>query len=335
MRVVFVTTSWPRGPEDHAGRFVADLAERLQARGVEVDVVAPGVYRDFGLAYGPGVVANLRRRPWAAPAMLASMARAVRAAARSADVVHAHWLPTAVPAWLARRPLVVTLHGSDVALARRAPALARPILRRARAVIAVSEALAADARRLGAREVHVVPNGVEIPAEVGEEADPPEVLFVGRLSPEKGIEDLVAAADGLNLVVLGDGPLRARVPGALGFVSREELARRYDRAAVVVCPSRREGFGLACAEAMAHGRPVVASAVGGLQDLVADGETGILVPPRDPRALREALERLLADPELRRRLGAAGRERVGAICGWDRVVDETIAAYEAALAASG
>jgi glycosyltransferase involved in cell wall biosynthesis len=335
MRVAFVTTSWPRSPADYAGRVVADLAERLERRGVEVEVVAPGVYRDFGLAYGPGVVANLRRRPWAAPPMLASMARAARAAARSADVVHAHWLPTALPAAFAGRPLVVTLHGSDVELARRAPALARPLLRRARVTIAVSQALAQEAQRLGARDVRVIPNGVEMPADVDEEADPPQVLFAGRLSEEKGIEELMAASRGLDLVVAGDGPLRSLVPQALGMVPREELYRLLGRAAVVVCPSRREGFPVVCAEAMAHARPVVASAVGGLPDMVVDGETGLLVPARDPAALRAAIDRLLADRGLRRRLGERARERIAALCSWDRVVDETIAAYEAAVRPRG
>ena len=78
---------------------------------------------------------------------------------------------------------------------------------------------------------------------------------------------------------------------------------------------------------MAHGRPVVASAVGGLLDLVADGETGILVPPGDVGALRSALQRLLDDPHLRRRMGEAGRERVREQFSWDAVTDATIAAY--------
>jgi glycosyltransferase involved in cell wall biosynthesis len=82
---------------------------------------------------------------------------------------------------------------------------------------------------------------------------------------------------------------------------------------------------------MAHGRPVVASAVGGLLDLVADGETGILVPARDPPALRAALERLLADRDLRRRLGAAGRERIRERFSWDAATDATLAAYRDAL----
>jgi glycosyltransferase involved in cell wall biosynthesis len=76
---------------------------------------------------------------------------------------------------------------------------------------------------------------------------------------------------------------------------------------------------------------VVASAVGGLRDLVVDGETGILVPPGDVAALRAALERLLADGDLRRRLGEAGRERVRSLLSWDRVTDETLRAYEDAL----
>jgi glycosyltransferase involved in cell wall biosynthesis len=82
---------------------------------------------------------------------------------------------------------------------------------------------------------------------------------------------------------------------------------------------------------MAHGRPVVASGVGGLLDLVVDGETGLLVPPRDPVALRAALEQLLGDADLRRRLGDAGRERVREHFSWERSIGATLAAYRAAL----
>jgi glycosyltransferase involved in cell wall biosynthesis len=138
----------------------------------------------------------------------------------------------------------------------------------------------------------------------------------------------VNAARGHRLVVAGDGPLRARVTQARGWLPPDELASLYSRAAVVACPSHREGFGVACAEAMAHGRAVVASDVGGLRDLVVDGETGLLVPPRNAAALRGALERLLADRELRLRLGANARERVRELCSWDRITDATLAAYE-------
>ncbi len=332
LRVAVLTTSYPRHEEDHAGRFVADAVKQLRGRGVEIDVLAPGSFGDYGLAYGDGVVHNLRRRPWAGPLLLGSMARAARRAAGSADLVHAHWLPAGAAAAVSGRPFVVTLHGTDVELARRVPLLARLVLGKAAATMCVSRALAREAERLGARRIDVIPNGVELPSEaVNEEADPPEVLFVGRLSPEKGIDELADATPGLNLVVAGDGPLRGRIPGALGSVSDAERDRLYRRAAVVVCPSRREGFGMVCAEAMAHGKPVAASAVGGLLDLVVDGETGLLVPPRDPAALRRALERLLADPELRRRLGRAGRARVAMLCDWGRVVERTLAVYASAL----
>jgi glycosyltransferase involved in cell wall biosynthesis len=331
VKVVTLTTSYPRGEGDHAGSFVARAVEKLREAGVDVTVVAPGTFDDFGLTGGPGVLANARRRPWAAPALLGSMAVAARRAARDADLVHAHWLQAGAAAALTGKPFVVTLHGSDLELGRRAPALSRWILRRATGVIAVSQPLASEAAALGARRVQVIPNGIDLPPEGPGETVPPEVLFVGRLSPEKGIDDLLDAGEGLNVVVAGDGPLRQRVPGALGFVSVHELEGLYRRAAVVACPSHREGFGVACAEAMAYGKPVVASAVGGLLDLVIHDRTGLLVPPRDPRALRAALDRLLGDADLRRRLGTAAREHVARLCSWERVTSSTLSAYRTGL----
>ena len=340
MRVVVITTSWPRTEREFAGRFVADAVERLRERGVEVDVLAPGSgYRDYGLAYGGGMAANVRRRPWLAPLMLCSMWLAVRRAARSADVVHAHWLLTAAVARFAGRPWVVTLHGSgsagrfsDEELARERPRLVRRLLRPAAAVICVSETLATAVRAAGLDAV-VIPNGVRVPDEVGPPAEPPEVLYVGRLSPEKNIDTLVEAVGDLNLVVAGDGPLRDRVPNGLGAVPHAEVERLLERASVVVAPCEREGFGLAAAEALAFGRPVVAAAGGALLDLVSDGETGLLVPPRDAPAMRAAVERLLGDADLRGRLGGAGRDFVRERFGWDGVIERTLGVYRRALEA--
>ena len=335
MKVAVLTTSYPRFPGDAAGHFVGAAVERLRGRGVDIDVVSPLRFNHYGIAYGDGVVGNLRRHPQRGllvPAMVASFRRAAARAARDADLVHAHWLPAGAIALSFRKPYVVQVWGTDVELARRAPWLARPVLRRARRVLAASSWLADAARRLGAQEVDVIPSGVDVPESVEPEAEPPEVLYAGRLSPEKGVEELLAAADGMRLVVAGDGPLRDRVPAALGFVPHDELERLYGRAAVVACPSRREGFGVVCAEAMAHGRPVVASAVGGFLDLVVDGETGLLVPPGRPDPLRAALERLLGDAELRHRLGAAARERIRQRFSWDAVLDATIELYRGAAA---
>jgi glycosyltransferase involved in cell wall biosynthesis len=334
VKVVVLTTSYPRQAGDAAGRFVAEGVEVLRSSGVDITVVSPTAFRHYGIAYGAGVAGNLRRRPWlgaALPLMLGSFARAARDAARGADLVHAHWLPAGAVALATGRPFVVQVWGTDVELARRMRPLARAVLRRARLTIAPSSALAQEAQRLGAREVRVIPNGVAVPDDVGREAEPLEILFAGRLSREKGILELVEAADGMELVVAGDGPLRDQVPQARGFVPHDELAHLYARAAVVACPSHREGFGIACAEAMAHGRPVVASAVGGLLDLVAHEETGLLVPPRDVPALRSALERLIGNPDLRRRFGAAARARILEHFSWERFARDTVQAYEDAL----
>jgi glycosyltransferase involved in cell wall biosynthesis len=335
VKVVVLTTSYPRFPGDAAGAFVADAVEAVRGRGIEIDVVSPQDFPHFGIAYGSGIAGNLRAAPWKAalvPAMLAAFAWSARRAARDADVVHAHWLSAGPAALATRKPTVLQLWGTDVELARRAPRPARAIVRRARIVVCASTALADDARRLGAREVRVIPSGVELPAAVGEPDEPPHVLFAGRLSPEKGILQFLEASKGLPCVVAGDGPLRERVPESPGMVPRGELGAYYERAAFVCVPSLREGFGMVCLEAMAHGRPVVASAVGGLLDLVEDGVTGLLVPPGDVPALRSAIERLFADDELRRRLGDAARERVRDRFSRNAAADALVDAYEAARA---
>jgi len=335
MRVTFLTTSYPRGPDDVAGVFVRDAVEHLRAAGVDVDVVSPASFRHFGLAYGHGIVGNVKASPWKTvlvPAFLASYALAARRLSRTSDLVHAHWLPSALPALKTGKPYVLQVWGTDVELARRAPRLARRLVRGARVTLCPSEALATEAHALGARDARVVPSGVAVPDHVGEPVEPPHVLYVGRLSEEKGILEFIEATGGLPRVVVGDGPLRDRVSDAVGFVPPLELGTYYERASVVVCPSRREGYGVVAREAMAYGRPVVATAVGGLLDAVEDGVTGLLVPPRDPAALRAAIEELFADGPLRRRLGAAGREAARTRFSWDAATEATIRAYRHALA---
>jgi glycosyltransferase involved in cell wall biosynthesis len=328
VKVVVLTTSYPRHERDVAGLFVRDAVEGVQALGIEVDVVSPASFRHFGIAYGHGIVGNLRRRPWLAlllPLFLLSFARAARRASRDADLVHAHWLPSGLVALATGKPFVVQLWGTDVELARRTPSLFRPILRRARLAIVASEYLAGAARELGAREVRVIPPGVVIPEHVGEPEDPPHVLFVGRLSPEKGIHEFLGATEALPRVIVGAGPVE--VPESVGFVPRPELGAYYERAAVVCVPSRREGYGIVAREAMAYGRPVVASAAGGLADAVEDGVTGILVPPADVVALRRALDGLLDDAALRGRLGHAAKDHVAMALSRERSAEALADAY--------
>jgi glycosyltransferase involved in cell wall biosynthesis len=179
---------------------------------------------------------------------------------------------------------------------------------------------------------------------------PHRLLQLGRLVPRKGAAVAVAALarlPGTELVVVGgppadrldDDPEVRRLRGIArdagvadrvrftGAVPSEEVPPLLRSADVVVCPADYEPFGIVPLEAMACGVPVVASAVGGQLDTVADPGTGRLVPPRDPEALARAVAGLLADPVAREACGAAGRRRVLGRYGWGRVAAATEAAY--------
>jgi glycosyltransferase involved in cell wall biosynthesis len=312
MRVLVLTTSYP----PHGGSFVAETVKAARSRGVDVEVVSPSSFRHFGIAAGHGILGNLRARPWLVALVPLFLWNFRRAAARhDADLVHAHWLVSGVVAATLGKPYIVQPWGTDVALLGRLPW-------RFPRVIAASRFLA-DA--MGGAVV--VPTAVPVP-ETAAEGDDGTVLFAGRLSPEKGIEEFLAATDGLPRVIVGEGA--ADVPEGVGPVA--DVAPYYKRAAVVAVPSRREGYGMVAREAMAHGRAVVASDVGGLRDAIDDGVDGVLVRPRDVRALREAIERLLADPELRARLGAAARAKAQREWSRDAMADALVRVYEEARA---
>jgi alpha-maltose-1-phosphate synthase len=179
---------------------------------------------------------------------------------------------------------------------------------------------------------------------------PPYVLFVGRITDQKGIFHLLEAApalpDGVQLVLCAAAPdtpeieerLRrtlARHPNAhwIGeMVPVDEVMQLYSHASVFVCPSVYEPFGLINLEAMACGTPVVASAVGGILEVVQDGVTGFLVEPGRPDQLAEKIGRLLADPAQARSMGQAGRKRVEERFSWDSVAERTEGVYGEAVA---
>ncbi|MFD4629137.1 glycosyltransferase [Streptomyces sp. NPDC058284] len=225
-------------------------------------------------------------------------------------------------------------------------------------VIATCRDEVAELGRMGVRaaKVGVVPCGVDTElftprgpvAERG--AHRHQVLQLGRLVPRKGAAVSIAALARLpetELLVVGGPPAdrladdpevrrlralareagvadRVRFTGGVPSTDVPPLLRAAD---VVLCPADYEPFGIVPLEAMACGRPVVASAVGGQLDTVADPATGRLVPPRDPEALARAVAELLADPALREASGEAGRRRVLRRYGWDRVAAATEAAY--------
>jgi len=201
--------------------------------------------------------------------------------------------------------------------------------------------------------VDVVPHGVS--ARFLESAPPPGlprgrgVLFCGTWDPVKGVGYLAEAfallahrSPGARLTVLGGGVPEARVlesfPAELRAAvtvlprsDEEEVMRHYREHDVLVLPSTYEGFGMVVVEAMSQRLPVVATPVGCTPSLLGSGEGGVLVPPRDPAALAGALERLLADPALRERMGRAAHDAVRGMT-WRRTAERTLEVYERALA---
>ena len=232
-------------------------------------VVSPAGFRHYGIAYGDGIVNNLRAAPWkllALPLFLLSFARAARRASRG----RRRRARALASERAARARDGEAVRAAALGLGRRARSPRRAAGAPARTTCARRRLRVDRARRrtraaLGARDVRVIPSGVAIPDRVAEPDEPPHALYVGRLSEEKGVRELAEAAAGLPLVVVGDGPLRSLFPQTVGFVPPGELGPYYERASVVVVPSRREGYGVVAREAMAHGRPVVATAVGGLR----------------------------------------------------------------------
>ena len=179
---------------------------------------------------------------------------------------------------------------------------------------------------------------------------PPQVVFVGRLASPKDPFTLVTALSALNgrtfsALLVGDGPQRATVETQLAATPKavpiELVGDRHDVPAVLaashvfVLSTRSEGLPLTVLEAMAAGLPVVASRVGGIPEAVVDGETGLLVAPGDPEELAAALARLLDDPELRERLGAAGRSRVEKHFGREAFVEAHLELLRSQLAQRG
>ena len=128
-----LTTSYPRFEGDPTVNFLREAVECLRERGLEVDVVSPASFRHYGIAYGAGVMGNLRRAPWRGllvPAMLRNFRNAAREQAAEADLLDVHWLPNGLVAASLKRPFVLHVHGTDAEVARRAPCLARRVLRR-------------------------------------------------------------------------------------------------------------------------------------------------------------------------------------------------------------
>jgi glycosyltransferase involved in cell wall biosynthesis len=317
----------------------ADFAERLETAGVPVERIG------ITTAAGPRAFARLLR-----------IVRAQRPEILHTHLVHAdfHGL---VAGRLARVPVLVsTKHGFNPFRDGRAFAAAdRAVGRLADVHIAISAGLA---RYLAEREgfsvdgFEIVHYGIAPGAAPSPPPGAPRLAVVGRLIPIKGhdtllraLADVRRAGPGVTLEVAGAGELegelratatRLGLDEAVSFLGHvTEVEDVFERAELVVVPSLGEGFGMVALEAMERGRAVIASAVGGLPEIVDDKRTGLVVPPSDAGALAAAIRALAGDPARAAAFGAAGRERALAEFSQDRCTDRTAELYRAALETAG
>ena len=281
------------------------------------------------------------------------------------DIIHAHWpFPHAYialgAAKLFKIPLVLNFHGAELLLIRKKKWV-KPLLKfaigQAQAVFANSSFTASKIKALRNVDVEWSPYGTTLETGTGNAEPHPvqgkfKILFVGRHIERKGIRYLIEAAkylprDQFEIRIVGVGDLtdelkklasESATPNSAeiiftGKLSPEALANEYKTANVFTLPAivdskgDTEGLGVVLIEAMELGLPIVASNVGGIPDVVIDGETGILVPEKDPEALANAYKRLASNPELISQLLAGAQKRIAECFTWDGIIDRQIAVY--------
>jgi glycosyltransferase involved in cell wall biosynthesis len=331
---------------DQAGRFV----EKMQETGVPVKVlearrspVSPGLALDIGKAiewYRPELV-----HTHLIHADVHGQVAARRAGVRAVSSIHS------VERFYRREPY------------RSAAALAHRLAARTIAISRFAGEYMLRAGIVRSERLRVVPYGIDVEGwvlsddehlvarrELGVDGDDVIVGIAARLTEGKGHADAIEAVGRVSLdiprirlIIAGEGPLRGSLEAAawagpkdrVRFVGFVQDVSRFMNAVDVVCfptrPSLGEGFGLAALEAMAAARPVVATAVASLPEVVLDGETGVLTPPGDVGALADALRRLAVDADERERMGTAGLGRAGSTFSLDAMVRRTNGVYQEAL----
>ena len=368
-----MTREYPPDVYGGAGVHVTYLAREL-AKLVDLSVHCQGEPR-------PGAIAH---QPWDrlhdTALRVISTDLSMAEGAAGADLVHSHTWYANLAGHLAGKlygiPHVVTMHsleplrpwkaeqlGGGYALSSWCEEVAATS---ADAVVAVSDAMRADLLTvypsIPSERAVVIRNGIDVTEYVADPAtdvldqygvDPvrPYVIFVGRITRQKGLPVLLRAAGALDanaqLVVCAGQPdtpeqlaevteLVRGLDNAIWIpkmLEKREVIQLLTHATAFACPSLYEPLGIVNLEAMACGTAVVASRTGGIPEVVADGETGLLVEPDDPPALAEALNSLLRDPGRARAMGQAGRARAEAEFSWTTVATQTAALYESVIKA--
>lgn len=322
------------------------------------------------LTHGEGAPAKLAKSPLlklvALTYILAGIWSTWRVCSRERiDVLHVHWpfphgLMALLPKWLNGVRVVSSCHSAEIAMAAKSKlstALLARCLQASEINAANSSHTARLVREISGEQAQVLPYGKTVKVEAGPTFENPEpfLLFSGRLIPRKGVRYLLEAMPRIlerhpiKLVITGDGPLRgplevqaetlgiSRWVEFAGFVTNERLGELFRTCTAYVHPAiyddfgDTEGLGVVLIEALCNRRPVIASKVGGIVDVIKDGETGLLVPEKNPEALASAVLRILNDPAEAARLGAQGSVYASRLFDWERITDELEGLYFAAL----
>jgi glycogen synthase len=380
VKALFITREYPPHIYGGAGVVVDQLSRALARRmGVEVRCFGPREPRTDGIVlrgYTPWERVGGKDVRFAPALETLSINLAMARDTVDADVVHAHtWYADMGAMWIGqlyRIPLVVTLHSMEPLRPWKADQLGsgylvsswieKTTVEAAQRVIAVSHKMREDILEhfdADPARVVVIHNGIDPEqfkrTETRDALDrlgvrEPYVLFVGRITDQKGIFHLLEASRrlpaGVQVVLCASAPDTPEIEDRLRRTVAEMpqvrwinemvpvpvVTQLYSHAAVFACPSVYEPFGLINLEAMACQAPVVASAVGGILEVVEDGKTGLLVPPAQPEALAAAITRVLSSPDLARSMGQAGRGRVEAQFSWTSIAERTEQVYAEAIA---
>lgn len=288
-----------------------------------------------------------------------AIARLVRK--KKFDIVHINWpFPHIIFGLCAkafsRCRIFATFYGLEVRwLKKKFLFFVKPfawLINRADVITAISNHTASELKGIVKKDIPIIPFSITVESKVAELSDERYILFVGRHVERKGVHILIDAFRKIykeilhNVVIIGDGPERKNWERMAadyglskriiftGWVSTEELNKYYQRCSFFILPATydkhgdTEGLGVVMIEAMAYSKPVIASNVGGITDVVIDGFNGLLVPHNDPEALAHAIKRLTLDKTLCRKLGENAKKTVDEKFNWDKIVAKLMGLYE-------
>jgi len=277
------------------------------------------------------------------------------------DIIHINWpFPHIIFGVLGKKfgraRLFSSFYGVEIRwLKKKFPFLIKPFsifINKSDVVTAISTHTAKELEGIVTSEVEIIPFSAAIGEKSAETTDEKEIIFVGRLVERKGVEYLIRAMEIVKnevphrLIIIGDGPERQHLEEVTrslgleekvtftGMISNGERNDHYKRCSFFVLPAvydkkgDTEGLGVVLLEAMSYSKPVIASKVGGITDIVVNRVNGLLVPPADPPALAEAIKLLATNELLKKKMGEQAKKNVDARFNWNRIIGNLIILYE-------